>query len=130
MGRGKQERLSEKDGMLQRLRQMTGFLPRLIAGLLLVFALGSAPALAQDLNALRASGAVGERFDGYAQARDASAADAVRSINAKRQQIYKQRAAEQGVSADQVGRIYAKQIMQDAPAGTYFLSETNQWVQK
>ena len=116
--------------MLQRLRQMTGFLPRLIAGLLLVFALGSAPALAQDLNALRASGAVGERFDGYAQARDASAADAVRSINAKRQQIYKQRAAEQGVSADQVGRIYAKQIMQDAPAGTYFLSETNQWVQK
>ena len=125
-----QERLSENHGMLQRLRQMTGTLTRLIAGLLLAIALGGAPALAQDLNALRASGAVGERFDGYAQARDASATDAVRSINAKRQQIYKQRAAEQGVSPDQVGRVYAKQIMQDAPAGTYFLSETNQWVQK
>ena len=116
--------------MLHQLRQTAGLLPKLIAGLLLAVALGSAPALAQDLDALRASGAVGERFDGYAQARDASAAEAVRSINARRQQIYKQRAAEQGISPDQVGRIYAEQIMRDAPAGTYFLSETNQWVRK
>ena len=112
--------------MIQRYRFLTG----LLSALLLVFALGTAPAVAQDLDALRASGAVGERFDGYAQARDSGVAAFVRQVNAKRQQIYKQRAAEQGVPADQVGRIFAKEIMAKAPNGTYFLSETNQWVQK
>jgi hypothetical protein len=107
---------------------------QLLGALALAAALGgppaAGPALAQDLDSLRASGAVGERFDGYAEARDGSLSGYVQQVNAQRKQIYQQRAAEQGVSADQVGRVYAKEIMAKAPKGTYFLSESNQWVQK
>jgi len=92
--------------------------------------LTAAPATAQSLDELRASGAVGERYDGLAVARDASAAAAVAQINAKRQEIYAQRAAAQGVPADQVGRVYAQEILQKAPPGTWFLTPDNKWTQK
>lgn len=98
--------------------------------LLLVFALWAPPAAAQSLDALRASGAVGERYDGYAEARQSSAAATVQQVNAKRQQIYKKRAAEQGISAAQVGRIYAREIMGKAPSGTFFLNENGSWTRK
>ena len=101
-----------------------------LALLLLVFALWSPPLAAQSLDALRASGAVGERYDGYAEARDASAAATVQQINAKRLEIYKKRAAEQGISAAQVGRVFATEIMQKAPSGTFFLNESGSWTQK
>ena len=108
--------------------------PRLIlsalAALLLVVALGAAPADAQSLDALRASGAVGERFDGYAVARDASAQGFVNQVNAQRQQIYQQQAASQGVPVDQVGQVYAQQIMQKAPAGTFFQKPDGGWMRK
>ncbi len=45
------------------------------------------PVLAQSLDQLRASGAVGERYDGYAQALQSSAAGVVQQVNAKRKQI-------------------------------------------
>ncbi len=101
-----------------------------LALLLIVFALGAPPLAAQSLQDLRASGAVGERYDGYAEARDPSARAQVQQINAQRQGIYKKRAAEQGVSAAEVGRLYAKQIMSDAPSGTYFLDQNGKWVRK
>ena len=106
------------------------FLPLLWSLCVLAILVPTLPAAAQDLNALRASGAMGERFDGYAEARDAGVRDQVKTINARRQQIYSQRAAEQGVSAAQVGRIYAKEIMANAPAGTFFLGEDGNWIQK
>ena len=91
-----------------------------------------APATAQSLNNLRASGAVGERFDGFLQARskDGKARSVVKDVNAKRRKIYSRRAAEQGVSADQVGRVYAQQIFKKAPSGTYFLQANGKWIQK
>lgn len=91
-----------------------------------------APASAQSLNNLRASGAVGERFDGFLQARskDGKARSVVKDVNAKRRKIYSRRAAEQGVSADQVGRVYAQQIFKKAPSGTYFLQANGKWMQK
>ena len=89
-----------------------------------------APASAQSLDALRASGKVGERFDGYLQARDGSAQAVVNQVNAKRRQIYEQRAKAQKVPADQVGRVYAQQILKDAPKGTWFLQPDGKWVQK
>ena len=61
---------------------------KLLLGLLLA-AFGLA-AQAQSLDGLRASGAVGERFDGYAVARDSSAAGVVSQVNAQRRQIYEQ----------------------------------------
>ena len=108
--------------------------PRLLlsalAALLLVAALGAAPADAQSLDALRASGAVGERFDGYAVARDPSAQAFVNQVNSQRQQIYQQQASSQGVPVDQVGRVYAQQILQKAPAGTFIQKPDGSWMQK
>ncbi|MEH6629765.1 MAG: YdbL family protein [Halopseudomonas aestusnigri] len=83
-----------------------------------------------DLDSLRSSGAVGERYDGLAVARDGSAADFVSSVNAQRSKIYQERAGKEGVSAQEVGKVYAKQIMSKAPAGTWFLSESGSWAQK
>lgn len=85
---------------------------------------------AQSLDDLRASGVIGERFDGYVVARDASAAEAAASINAKRRQIYEDRAETESATIDQVGRIYAQQIMQKAATGTWFLTEDGTWLQK
>jgi uncharacterized protein YdbL (DUF1318 family) len=90
--------------------------------------------MAQSLDELRASGTVGERFDGYAVVRDAGAAASVKAmvndINAKRRAIYEERAKAQGVPSEQVGRVYAEQILQKAPSGTWILSADGKWVQK
>jgi len=88
------------------------------------------PALADQLDDLRRSGAVGERFDGLLVARDASASGFVSQVNAQRSGIYQDRATKQGVSPADVGRVYAKQIFQKAPKGTYFQKEDGSWVQK
>lgn len=88
------------------------------------------PAYADQLDSLRASGAVGEAFDGFARAREASANAFVKQLNDQRRSIYAKRAEAQGVSADQVGRVYAAQIIQKAPKGTWLLGENGQWAQK
>lgn len=88
------------------------------------------PARAQSLNELRASGAIGEAFDGFARARTAGMQNQVDAINAQRRAIYQQRAASQGVSAAQVGRVYAREIFNNAPAGTWFLDESGAWTRK
>lgn len=89
------------------------------------------PVRAQSLEALRLSGALGERYDGLAVVRQPSpqANQVAAEINAQRQGIYQKRAAEQGVPVDQVGRVYARQIFDQAPKGTWFLTEQG-WVQK
>ncbi len=94
----------------------------------LVFAASGASA--QSLNELRASGVIGERFDGYTVARSGAGSSVANSVNAERRKIYSQRAAQQGVSADQVGRVYARQIFGQAPGGTYFLQENGKWTRK
>jgi hypothetical protein len=91
---------------------------------------GPSHALAQSLDAARASGMVGERFDGYAVARD-NATPAVRSlvasVNSQRGKIYAKRAAEQKIPAAEVGKFYASQIVTKAPKGTWFLSSSGAW---
>ena len=105
---------------------------RLKAVFILLICSGSWPVLAVSLDELRASGAIIERFDGYVQAGKKTAATeaAVNEINAERRRIYQQRAASQGVSADQVGRVYARQIFESAPAGTRFLLEDGKIMRK
>ena len=91
------------------------------------------PAFAQSLDAARAAGQVGERFDGLAVVRPGapgSVRGLVDRVNRQRSQIYAKRAAEQKVPASQVGRLYAKQIAGKAPAGTWFLLENGQWKRK
>ena len=103
----------------------------LVTGFVLSAAFITMPsAYADQLNDLRLSGAVGEAFDGYARARKESAKDFVKSVNKQRRSIYVKRAKKQGVSAAQVGRVYAGQIAKKAPAGTWFLREDGEWERK
>jgi uncharacterized protein YdbL (DUF1318 family) len=97
---------------------------------LLALTLTAAPAIAQSLDKLRASGAVGERYDGYAQALDSSAAAFVKKVNAKRKKIYAEDAKKTGASIDQVGRVFAQQIFAKSPPGTKLLQENGKWIKK
>ena len=115
-------------GIAFRLR-LIAFAVLMVCGL----SLFSPHAVAQSLDAARASGMVGEQSDGYAVARS-SATPAVRSlvnkINQERGQIYARRAREQGVSSDQVGKFYAGRIAGKAPAGTWIMSPSGGWSRK
>jgi len=85
------------------------------------------------LDAPRAAGVVGERYDGYAVARgmvSPEIAALVDKVNAERRAVYAQRAATDGVPLEVIGKIYAAEIIKAAPPGTWFLSDTGQWIQK
>ena len=116
--------------MLRRNFARAMVLAAMVLVLGLVLGLSAPPVLAQSLDQLRASGAVGERYDGYAEALQSSAAGVVQQVNAKRRQIYQQTADKEGASIDQIGRIYARQIFAKAPPGTKFLRENGSWVTK
>ena len=68
--------------------------------------------------------------DGFARARDGSAQAFVDNLNEQRREIYVKRAKSQNVSVDQVGRVYAAQILSKAPKGTWILGENGKWTQK
>jgi hypothetical protein len=96
---------------------------------------GTDEALGQGkvLDAPRASGAVGESFNGYAVVRnqgDAQLNALVADVNAQRRQVYEQRAKAENVPVEQIARVYAQQIINGAPKGTWILRENGQWVQK
>ncbi|MEO1193190.1 MAG: YdbL family protein [Pseudomonadota bacterium] len=101
-----------------------------VALLLLAGQAALAPAEAQSLKSQLASGAVGERYDGYLEARNSSARSLVNSVNAKRRELYEKRAQEVGQSAEVVGKVYAKELYQRAASGTWFLTAGNTWTQK
>lgn len=99
--------------------------------------LGAPPAAAQQekpLDAPRAAGVVGERYDGYVVLRDGNAPqdikDLVVKVNDRRKSFYAKRAAEDKVPEAAIGKIYAQQIMKRAPAGTYFLDESGKWTRR
>lgn len=102
---------------------------------LLLMTLGLAqPAYADPLDAPRAQGLVGERFDGFAVVRDPNAGSSVKTlvkdINAKRRSFYSSVANEQNISITAVGKVYANQIFEKAPRGYWFLTENGAWRQK
>ena len=87
----------------------------------------------RPLDAPRAAGTVGERYDGYAVTRGTVTPDItalVDKVNVERKALYAERAKTQGVSILDIGKIYAAEIIKSAPAGTWFLSESGQWAQK
>jgi uncharacterized protein YdbL (DUF1318 family) len=102
----------------------------LLALAVLALPLLAGPVSAQSLDELRASGKVGERYDGFAVARDPSAADLVKAVNDKRRGVYEKRAAEQGVSVEAVGAVYAKEIVAQVPDGTWVLTADGEWRRK
>jgi hypothetical protein len=95
-------------------------------------AVAGGPVRAASLDELRASGAVGERYDGYVVVRNnvSGAADVAAKVNAERRRIYQERATQQKVSASEVGQVYAAQIVRNAPAGTYFQARDGSWKRK
>lgn len=96
----------------------------------LLLALPAGDASAQSLNDLRAGGQVGERFDGYLEARDGSAEGFVGQVNAKRRQEFERIANEQGISADEVGRVAAQKIIGGLPSGAWYLTSGGEWRQR
>jgi uncharacterized protein YdbL (DUF1318 family) len=106
------------------------FIVALFATALLV----SIPADARPIDDYRAQGVIAERFDGYVEIRAGDAPAAARQlvdeVNGKRRALYEQRATEQGVSASEVGKVYAPQIMEDAPGGTFFRQPNGSYIQK
>lgn len=94
---------------------------------------GPTSALAQSLDAARASGMIGERYDGYAVARG-TATPAVRKlvsrVNGQRRKIYTKRAREQKISPAQVGKLYARKIVAKAPKGTWIMQSPGRWKRK
>ena len=89
----------------------------------------AAPGAAQTpaVNAARASGAVGERYDGYLGVA-ATVSQAVRSqvasINLQRRQLYSNLAASKGVSPQEVGITAGCQLLPRVPVGqTYMLGD-------
>lgn len=120
-------------------RRLAGGLPfGLVIGLVLAAALILLPAgdvaRADALDDERAKGSIGERFDGYAAVRDPSASAAARTlvedINAKRRQLYNQVSTREGTTIEAVGRIYAREIVENVPPGTWILRENGQWARK
>ena len=101
-----------------------------LAALVLFCSLPLSPAAAESLAQLHASGAVGERFDGFAVARDPAYAGFVDNVNAQRAEVYKNAAAKNNADAKEVGKVYAQTIMQKAPKGTWLLGPNNKWKQK
>ncbi len=94
-----------------------------------IFVLFTTVALAASLEELRASGAIGESSTGYVVARDSSARSQADTINAQRREIYQQKAAAQGVSVDQVGKVYAQELFKTLPGGTW-IQVNGQWTKK
>ena len=113
------------------LRNCSSDFYRTIMMTIVVFLLaGGVAAWAGALQDLRASGALGESASGYAVARDSSATAEVAAINEKRKAVYAKKAAAQGVSIDQVGKVYAKEIFKNVPAGTWLQNQQGEWLKK
>ena len=97
-----------------------------LAAICLVLPAGAA----EDWKALRASGALGERYDGLLVARDPSVTAIAEPINAARRELYAKRAAESKASIEQVGRVYFKENLANLPPGTWLLLEDGTWKQR
>ncbi len=98
----------------------------LVALALVVAPAALQPAAADQLDDLRAQGQIGERFDGYAEARSGASEGAralVKQVNAQRREIYEKQAKKQKVSVDQVGRVYAERIIKKLPKGAWVRTE-------
>ena len=99
---------------------------------LVLMALPSTAFAQEDLDQLRANGVLAESYTGFVVIREnANGAQAVADrVNAERRTIYQQRAVVQGVTPEEIGRVYAGQIINKAPAGTWFQNEDGSWIQR
>ncbi len=107
----------------------------LAVGLGAVLLVGSAiSAEDRPLDAPRAQGLIGERYDGYALVHDAKANAEIRALvettNEERRKVYAAQAAATGAAQTEVAKVYAAEILQKAPAGTWVQGADGSWTQK
>ncbi len=102
---------------------------RLAAALLLGLAM-AASGSAQGIGGARASGNVGERFDGYLGLAS-GASDALRkqvaAVNIKRRSLYSGLASRRGATTDEVGITAACQLLARVAVGEVYLLGDNVW---
>lgn len=88
----------------------------------------------RPLDAPRAQGLIGERYDGLTVVHDTQASAEIRALvektNEERRKVYAAQAASTGAPPADVGKIYAAQILQKAPAGTWVQGADGSWQQK
>jgi uncharacterized protein YdbL (DUF1318 family) len=116
---------------MQRIANMTAkkTLTGISRALLLALTLTAMPSWADSLENLRASGAIGESYNGYVVAREPGARGEADEINAKRRAIYQEKATAQGIDIEQVGKVYAAEIVRTVPPGTW-IQTNGQWKKK
>lgn len=105
----------------------------LLLGTVALATLPVAPASAKPLDAPRAAGQAGEAWTGYAVARPGAPADVVNlieKVNIERRALYTERARNQNVPVEAVAEIYAAQIAESLPPGTWMLAKDGTWSQK
>jgi len=125
--------MSEQSLSFERPTRRQGLIGVAALGLALLGLSPAAQAQVRPLDAPRAAGTVGERFDGYAVTRGTVTPEItalVDKVNAERKALYAERAKAEGVAILDIGKIYAAEIIKSAPAGTWFLSEAGEWKQK
>ena len=87
-----------------------------------------------EIVGMKAGGIVGENASGYLEFLPGREGEGDRAVveeeNRDRQTVYSAIAAQQGVSADKVGRLRALQIMDKALAGEYLKNEKGEWYRK
>ncbi len=101
-------------------------------GLFLVALLAAAPAAAQTpaIDAARAAGVVGERYDGYlgvAGVASAAVRSQVATINIQRRSLYSRLAASKGVSPQDVGITAGCQLLARVDVGEAYVSVDGAW---
>ncbi len=126
---------------------MKTFLRSLLAAIALILAAGSTTATlhAQDaaikarmtqrlpqIDKLKEAGALGENNQGYLEVREntADAAAVVTAENADRKAAYEAIAAQQKVSAVEVGKARARQIAQQSKPGVWIQDARGNWAKK
>jgi uncharacterized protein YdbL (DUF1318 family) len=100
--------------------------------LLLLIGVFAAPAFSQTaaVDAARAAGQVGERYDGYmgvASAVPAAVRSQLAAINIKRRTLYSNLAAERGVSPSDVGITAGCQLLARVSVGEAYLLADGAW---
>ena len=110
-------------------------------GAAVLLALAATPAVAQAMNAkaavdaAKAKGIVGEQADGYLgfvqPSTDTALREAVREINEGRAKLYRQAAAENGVSPEAAGASAFKTVVETRlKPGEYYRPAGGGWVRK
>jgi uncharacterized protein YdbL (DUF1318 family) len=101
---------------------------RLLAILAFSFCMAALPAFA-DLASARASGAVGEKLDGYITALKPSAEinALVDEVNARRRTEYAKISAQKGQPVDVVAKVAAGEVINNLPPGSAYQGSDGSW---